>query len=104
MNRYSITSDSRRWWWPSAAAGTAGVAAVAAILVLPATVQASTHPVAPVERDYSVLVDEDRDGQCFLLRAQWNEGLDGVQPQCSHGSGVTSAPVGLPRPRLSYLP
>lgn len=104
MNRYSITSDSRRWWWPSAAAGTAGVAAVAAILVVPATVQASSGPVAPVQPAYSVLVDEVRDGQCFLLRAQWNEGLDGPQPQCSHGSGVASAPTGLPRPGLSYLP
>ena len=104
MNRYSITSDSRRWWWPSAAAATAGVAAVAAILVLPATVQASTHPVAPAEPAYSVLVDEVRDGQCFLLQAQWNESLDGAQPQCSRGSGVASAPVGLPRPGLSYLP
>lgn len=32
MNRYSFSSDSRRWWWPSAVVGTAASATVATVL------------------------------------------------------------------------
>ena len=106
MNTYSLTSDSPRWWWPSAAAGTAGAAAIAAILVLPGAVQASPTQIAPAETAYSVVVDEVRDGQCFLLRARWNEGLDGFQPRCAHGPAAATVQVdsGAPRPGLTYLP
>jgi hypothetical protein len=103
MNSYSLTSDSRRWWWPSAAAGAAGAAAIAAILVLPAAVQAVPEPVAPVEPAQSVLVDEVRDRQCFLLQPRWNTGLDGFQPRCA---GVVTQPAGgaVRRPGLLYGP
>ena len=103
MNNYSLTSDSRRWWWPSAVAGTAGAAAIAAILVLPGAVQAAPEPSAPAEPTRSVFIDESFDRQCFLFRAQWNVGLDGFQPKCSSGA-TEPAPAGVRRPGLPYLP
>lgn len=103
MNSYSLTSDSRRWWWPSAALGTAGAAAIAAILVMPTVVQAAPEPVAPAEPAYSVPVGDSRDHQCFLHRANWNEGLDGFQPRCG-GVGTSPARDGVRRPGLGYQP
>lgn len=103
MNSYSLTSDSRRWWWPSAVAGTAGAAAIAAILVLPGAVQAVPQPVTPAEPVGSVLIGDTYDRQCFLLRSSWNEALDGVQPRCST-TVSEPAPVGALRPGLRYLP
>lgn len=103
MNSYSLTSDSRRWWWPSAAAGAVGAAGIAAILVLPAAVQAVPEPVAPAEPAHSVVVGEVRDRQCFLLQPRWNVALDGFQPRC--GGTVTHTPRGgVPRPGLAYGP
>lgn len=102
MNSYSLTSDSRRWWWPSAAAGAAGAAAIAAILVLPSAVQAVPEPLAPAEPVHSVFVVDTFDQQCFLLRPHWNEGLDGIQPRC--GAITQTGPVGVRRPGLGYLP
>lgn len=103
MNDYSLTSDSRRWWWPSAAAGTAGATAIVAILVLPAVVQAAAEPVAPAEPAYTGLVSDTGDHQCFLLRANWNEGLDGFQPRCGR-LGTPPVRDGVRRPGLGYLP
>ena len=103
MNSYSLTSDSRRWWWPSAAAGAAGTAAIAAILVLPAAVQAVPEPLSPAEPARSVFVDPTHDRQCFMWRSVWNEALDGPQPRCSSTTTVR-APAGVPRAGLSYLP
>jgi hypothetical protein len=104
MNSYihSLTSDSRRWWWPSAAAGVAGSAVIAAILVLPAAVQAVPEPVAPAEPAGAVLVGEVRDRQCFLLQPRWNVALEGLQPLC--GDPVTQPARGASRPGLTYGP
>jgi hypothetical protein len=103
MNSYSLTSDSRRWWWPSAAAGVAGSAAIAAILVLPAAVQATPEPVAPAELTGSVIIGEVRDRQCFLLQPRWNVALDGFQPRCG-GTATQHPRGGAPRPGLAYGP
>ena len=102
MNSYSLTSDSRRWWWPSAAAGVAGAATITAILVLPAAVQAVPEPVAPAEPAQSVIVGEVRDRQCFLLQPRWNVALDGFQPRC--GGAVAQPAGGVSRPGLAYGP
>jgi hypothetical protein len=103
MNSYSLTSDSRRWWWPSAAAGVAGSAAIAAILVLPAAVQATPQPVAPAEPVQSVFVGEVRDRQCFLLQPRWNVALDGFQPRCG-GALTQPGRGGVRRTGLAYGP
>jgi hypothetical protein len=90
---YSLSSDSRRWWWPSALAGAAGVAAITAVLVLPGAGQAVPEPQSPAEPAPPVFLDQSFDRQCFLWRANWNEGLDGFQPRCPG-----SVPEQLPRP------
>ena len=104
MNSYSLSADSRRWWWPSAVAGTAGSAAIAAILVLPGAVQAVPEPVTPGAPVGSVVIgDTTYDRQCFLLRSPWNEALDGFQPRCPSHTTVR-APEGVRRPGIRYLP
>ena len=84
-NRYTISADSRRWWWPSAAAGTAAVAAVAAIASVPAnagipdtdpgtgTGTGATRPAT----SYTVIKHP-----CFMVQPRWNAGMDGPQPVC----------------------
>jgi hypothetical protein len=76
MNAYSIGSDSPRWWWPSAAAGAVGAAAIAAILVLPASgsqLRDGTAPgdaPAPPRDPWFSTVDPAADRPCYALRAQ----------------------------------
>lgn len=102
MNSYSLSSDSRRWWWPSATAGAVGTAAIAAILVLPGAVQAVPEPIAPAE-PAPVFIGETHVHQCYMTRFPWNEALDGPAPRCS---SVTPAPArpGVFRPGLDYGP
>ena len=105
MNRYSLDSDSRRWWWPSATAGALGTAAVTALFVLPAS-HVGAAPAAPAPTGTTTSVDRP----CFIFQAHWNTGLDGPQPVCT--TEVTTPPVtpamrapGRPVFRtLDYLP
>jgi hypothetical protein len=105
MNRYSLDSDSRRWWWPSAAAGAIGTAAVTALFVLPAS-QVDAVP-APEPAGTTTSVDRP----CFIFQSHWNTALDGPQPVCT--TQVSTPPEtskmrapGRPvlRPGLGYLP
>lgn len=83
MNRYSLDSESRRWWWPSAAAGAVGTAAVTALFVLPASqvgaVPAAPEPAAPAPVADTTSVDRP----CYIVQEHWNTALDGPQPLCS---------------------
>lgn len=88
MNRYSLKSDSNRWWWPSAAAGALATACVAAILALPAAGDAI--PATPdggggrlspiVITDLALSTSAGH--PCYLVRGRWNNALDGPQPVC----------------------
>lgn len=101
MTRYSLSSDSPRWWWPSAAVGTVAAALVAGVLLLPAAGQDAPAPVAPAEPTSGVPAERDR--PCFLVRAHWNDALDGPQPLCS-SDRPASRTGGTHRPGLAYLP
>jgi hypothetical protein len=70
----------------------AGAVAILAILTLPATGQAAPAPDAPAEPGRP----------CFLVRAHWNEAIDGPQPTC--GTAARNAPVGVRRVALDHLP
>lgn len=111
---YALSSDSTRWWWPSAAAGAMGTAAIGAIFVLPSAGHAipvdDIRPM-PVVAHSSVSVADPmaRTRPCFMVRAQWNTVLDGQQPRCggpSFGLPRTTAETtsGAMRPGLAYLP
>lgn len=104
MTTYSLTADSPRWWWPSAAAGAVGLAAVTTILVLPPAVQAVPEqpaPVAPASSGLLGVTTPDR--PCFLVRARWNEAIDGPQPLCG-GQPPSTSTSGVRRAGVGYLP
>ena len=60
MNRYSLRSDSRRWWWPAGAAGVAasGVVAVS-LLATPSTSSVGPQPVEELQRGYAHIPTDD---------------------------------------------
>lgn len=110
MNSYALDSDSSRWWWPQAAAGAVGAAAITMILVLPATgadgPSPKTRDIAPNPATWFATADPDFDRRpCFLTHARWNVALDQPQPRC--GYLRTANPAQLPsnlRPGLDPLP
>ena len=108
MNRYSITSDSDRWWVPTAIAGTIGAAAVTAILVVPLIGAQATPAVTPLDEatvpggaGSSVLVDRP----CYLARPGWNTPAGWEQPVCwtELRRGAEAPALGVRRPALDYL-
>ena len=90
MSAYSIGADSSRWWWPSVAVGAVGAAAIAAILVLPAS--GSLPPGGTTRQDvpspagdpWFSTVDPGVARQCFLLRPLAGGTLD--HPSCGRSS------------------
>jgi hypothetical protein len=96
MNTRSAQSahlESRRWWWPSAVAGVAASAAIAAIAVVPIAGHAmpveGTHPEAPgtffpaTRGTFEPAGTDTETGRpCFMTRHHWNVAIDWHQPAC----------------------
>lgn len=108
MNRYSLSSDSDRWWYPTAIAGTLGAAAVCAILVVPAAgVQA---PAISTPVDDAVAPSTESVGRvprpCYLARPGWNTPAGWEQPVCwtELRRGAEAPALGARRPAPDYLP
>ena len=96
MNTRSAQSahlESRRWWWPSAVAGVAASAAIAAIAVVP--IAGHAMPVegtrleapatfSPATRGTFEPSETDTESRrpCFMVRERWNVALDWHQPVC----------------------
>lgn len=103
MNRYSLSSDSDRWWYPTAAAGTIGAAAVGAIFLVPLFGAQATPAQAPTDGPgYVTLVERP----CYLTRARWNTPTGWDQPVCTtkvRGGDDTPAP-GSHRVLTDYRP
>ena len=101
MNRYALSAESKGWWLPSAAAGLATAGAIAAILLVPVTTTyaASSEPRNEGSAVSAPLADDTAGTKrhpCFMLRANWNPGLDGKQPWCVtrvHGADSTRPQV-----------
>ena len=54
MNRYSLSSDSRRWWWPAGAIGLAASGVLAtSLLATPSTSYVGPHPGEELQRGYA---------------------------------------------------
>lgn len=103
MNRYSLNSDSNRWWYPTAIAGTIGTAAVGVILLVPVIGAQATTVETPTDGSGSVTIN---DRPCYLTRAGWNTPARWEQPVCTtlirHGA-AGPAPVSH-RVLSAYLP
>ena len=109
MSPYAIGADSPRWWWPSAAVGAVGAAAIAAILVLPAGGAPSPDPVAPRDAPPPAgdlrlsTIDPAKGPQCFRLLPGGGGTLD--QPRCGRQpSRGQWASVDTLRPGLDARP
>jgi hypothetical protein len=107
MNRYSIASDSDRWWYPSAIAGTIGAAAVTAIFITP-VIGAQAEPVeappggsaVPGGSGSVVLIERP----CYLARAGWNTASGWEQPVCATKIRPGAPAGGAHRAPADYLP
>ena len=89
MNNYSITSDSRRWWWLPATAGVISAAAVTAILVVPATGTGSLYE-PPTNRVGDVGTGTVVERPCYLARRDWNTVRGWEQPVCTTRVGLAA--------------
>jgi hypothetical protein len=89
----SVHLESRRWWWPSAVAGVAASAAIAAIAVVPIAGHAmpveGTRLEAPAtffpvpHGTFEPSRAHTGTGRpCFMVRQRWNVALDWRQPTC----------------------
>jgi hypothetical protein len=94
MNRYSLSSDSDRWWFPAAIAGAVGATAVTAIFVAPAIGAQATPIVTPADDSTVpggsgsvVLIDRP----CYMARPGWNTPAGWEQPVCTTEIGAGSA-------------
>lgn len=109
MNRYSLTSESDRWWLPTAIAGTIGAAAVSAIFVVP-LLGAQASPVEAPTGDSAVPGDPGSvtfvDRPCYLTRAGWNTPAGWEQPVCRTEirRGAEPPAPGSHRSAPDYLP
>ena len=86
MNRYSLSSESDRWWLPTAIAGTIGAAAVTAIFVVPVIGAQATPIETPI--DDSAVPDSSGpviliERPCYLARPGWNTPAGWEQPVCT---------------------
>ena len=85
MNRYTLSSDSPRWWWSSALAGGLTLTSVTAIAVLAATSsaagQSDFRDDPPDQRVTHVVPEGDR--PCFVRPLSWSLALDGSVPLCT---------------------
>ena len=105
MNNYSITSDSRRWWWLPATAGVISAAAVTAILVVPATGTGSLYE-PPTNRVGDVGTGTVVERPCYLARRDWNTVRGWEQPVChtEMRARVADAAPAVRRPTEGYMP
>lgn len=109
MNRYSLSSDSDRWWYPTAIAGTLGAAAVTAIFAAPVigaqatpTETSQDSSTVPGGSGYVVFVERP----CYLTRAGWNTPAGWEQPVCrTETRGEAEHPaIGTHRAPVDYRP
>lgn len=109
MNRYSLSSESDRWWMPTAIAGTIGAAAVTAIFAVPVIGAQATPIEAPPDDSVvpggsgSVTLIER---PCYLARAGWNTPAGWEQPVCTTEirRGAESPAPGVHRVAPDFLP
>ena len=109
MNLYSLSSESDRWWYPAAIAGTIGAAAVTAIFVVP-VIGAQATPAGTPADDSAVpgglgsvvLVERP----CYMSRAGWNTPAGWEQPVCMTEirRGAEGPASGTRRATPDYLP
>jgi hypothetical protein len=66
MNRYTLSSDSRRWWLPTGAAGLAAAGVIAVSLLAAPSGSAPTPPSHDVQGGYAQLPDDGSQGYAHI--------------------------------------
>jgi len=109
MNRYSLSSESDRWWYPAAIAGTIGAVAVTAIFAVPVL----GAPATPIETPLDGSTVPGGSGSvvfierpCYLTRAGWNTPAGWEQPVCTTEirRGAEALALGTRKAPADYLP
>ena len=85
MNRYSLSSDSNRWWWPSGLAGVAAGAAIGSMLVVTMATAAPAKERDDLQHHGGYLpqsVASRVSVPCFARPLTWDIALDDPIPTC----------------------